>query len=302
VPDPDARVYSFPVRNNFFETMRIPLLFGRGFDDRDNANSSKVAIVNQAFVRLAFDDDMPIGQHFQFDRPGRSPLVFEVVGIVKDSIYYHLRKAPEPIVYYPFRQQIKELDRMGEGMTYEVRASGDPTALVPAIRDAVRSIDSKIAILNVKTQTRQIDEMMSRERIFASMTVALGVLVLILAGLGLYGVMAYNVTRRTREIGIRMALGAGTREVLGQVMRETMVLVAIGIVFGVAASYAATRVISAAWIGIDDSASLLFGVTPHDPVSLAMATLFLLAVAAIGGYLPARKAARVDPITALRYD
>jgi predicted permease len=301
VPDPNEQYFSFPVRNNFFETMHIPLLAGREFDDRDNPGSLKVAIVNQAFVRLVFDDDVPVGQHFQFDRPG-GPLVFQVVGIAKDSIYRHLRKAPQPIIYYPFQQQIKELDRLGEGMTYEVRASGDPSALVPAIRDAVRSIDSKIAILNVKTQTQQIDEMMSRERIFASMTVVLGVLVLILAGLGLYGVMQYNVTRRTREIGIRMALGAGTRSVLGQVMRETLILVAIGITLGIASSYVVTRLASAAWIGLNDQDRLLFGVTPHDPLSIAIATLFLLAVATIAGYLPARRAARVDPIAALRYD
>jgi predicted permease len=300
-PDPNEQYFSFPVRNNFFETMRIPLLAGREFNDRDNAGSPNVAIVNQAFVRLVFDNDVPVGQHFQFDRPD-GPLVFQVIGIAKDSIYRHLRKAPQPIVYYPFQQQIKELDRLGEGMTYEVRASGDPYALVPSIREAVRSIDSKIAILNVKTQTQQIDEMMSRERLFALMTVALGALVLILAGLGLYGVMQYNVTRRTREIGIRMALGAGAAKVLGQVMRETLVLVAIGIAFGVAASYAATRVISAAWVGINEQDSLLFGVTPHDPVSLGLATVFLLAVAGLAGYLPARKAARVDPIAALRFD
>jgi predicted permease len=301
VSDPNEQYFSLPVRNNFFETMHIPLLAGREFNDRDNARSPNVAIVNQAFVRLVFDDDVAVGQHFQFDRPD-GPLVFQVIGIARDSIYRHLRKAPQPIVYYPFQQQIKELDRLGEGMTYEVRAAGDPSALVPAIREAVRSIDSKIAILNIKTQTQQIDEMMSRERLFASMTVGLGALVLVLAGLGLYGVMQYNVTRRTREIGIRMALGAGTTKVLGQVMRETLALVAIGIAFGVAASYVATRVISAAWIGIDDQDSLLFGVTPHDPVSMALATMFLLAVAALAGYLPARKAARVDPITALRYD
>jgi len=301
VPASIERVYSFPVRNNFFETMGITLLSGRGFDDRDSAGSPKVAIVNQAFVQLVFDEDMPVGQHFQFNRPD-GPRVFEVVGIAKDTIYQDLRKAPQPIVYYPLQQQLQELDRMAEGMTYEVRASGDPLALVPAIREAVGSIDSKLPILNVKTQTQQIDEILRRERVFASTTVALGLLVLILAGLGLYGVMQYNVTRRTREIGIRMALGAGAARVLGQVMRDVLVLVAIGSVFGVGASYAATRLISAAWIGIDDKKPLLFGVTPHDPVSLVMATLFLLAVAAIAGYLPARKAARVDPIRALRYD
>src|SRR5262249_36997679 len=288
VAGPRQNVYSFPVRNNFFETMGIPLLSGRGFDDRDNANSPKVAIVNQAFVRLAFDDEMPVGQHFQFKRPDGRPRVFEVVAIARDSIYQDLRSAPEPIVYYPYQQQIKELDRMGEGMTYEVRASGDPTALVPAIRDAIRSVDNKLAILNVKTQTQQIDEILSRERIFAKLTAGVGVLVLILAGLGLYGVMQYNVTRRTREIGIRMALGAGSRKVLGHVMRETLVLVVVGTAVGLAGSYAATSLISAAWFGIDAETHLLFGVSPHDPVSLVMATLFLLAVAAVAGYLPAR--------------
>src|SRR5262249_3504863 len=139
VPASIERVYSFPVRNNFFETMGITLLSGRGFDDRDSAGSPKVAIVNQAFVQLVFDEDMPVGQHFQFNRPD-GPRVFEVVGIAKDTIYQDLRKVPQPIVYYPFQQQLQELDRMAEGMTYEVRVSGDPLALVPAIREAVGSI------------------------------------------------------------------------------------------------------------------------------------------------------------------
>jgi predicted permease len=301
VPDPEEHVYLFPVRDNFFDTMRIPLLAGRRFDSRDAPGSTKVAIVNQAFVRLCFDDDAPVGQHFQFNSDD-GPRVFEVAGIVKDSIYQDLRRAPRPIVYFPFQQQMDEIDSMGEGMTYEVRAAGDPNALVPAIREVVRSIDSKVPVVDVKTQIEQIDEIMGRERAYAGLTAALGVLVLVLAGLGLYGVMAYNVTRRTREIGIKMALGAGARRVLGNVMLDTIALVIVGIAFGIAGTYAATRYISATLIGLDEERSLLFGVTPHDPAGIALAALFMLAVAVLAGYLPARRAARVDPLVALRYE
>ena len=297
----DGNIYMFPVRNNFLDTMRIPLIAGRVFDDRDNADSAKVAIANQAFVKMVFEEDRPIGQHFQFEL-NNGTRVFELVGIAKDTIYADLRSAPEPIVYLPYLQQMHEIDRFGEGMTYEVKTYGDPNSLVPAVREVIRSIDDKIPIQNVKTQSNQIDEMMSRERVFARLTSGLGLLVLILAGLGLYGVMSYNVTRRTREIGIRMALGAGTRRVLGQVMRETIVMVVIGIVFGVMVSYAATRFISTRLIGWTDDQSMLFGVSPHDPASIALAAVFLLGIAVFAGYLPARRAARVDPLVALRYD
>src|SRR5882724_1569178 len=173
------RNINFPVlavRNNFFRTLQIPLLFGREFDTRDNQNSPKVAIVNQSFVKLVFDDDIPIGQHFQFERSNGSP-IFEVVGVVRDSIYEDLHSAPDPIVYFAFEQQLAAIDRFGEGMTYEVRSAGDPSALVPAIREVVRSIDSKIPVDKVKTQSQQIDELLSGERIFDNLTSALGVLV-----------------------------------------------------------------------------------------------------------------------------
>src|SRR5262249_34109331 len=203
-------------------------------------------------------------------------------------------------VYFPIRQQIKEIDEMAEGMTYEVRAAGDPTALVTAIREAVRSVDSKIPIMNVKTQTDQIDQTMNRERVFARLTTSLGGLVLVLAALGLYGVMSYNVTRRTKEIGIRMALGAGARRVLGQLMRETLRVVAVGIVLGIVASYVASGLVTTALIGIEDDRTMLFGVSAHDPVSIGLAAVFLLAVAAIAGDLPARKAAQAGTLVAFR--
>ena len=299
VPDQNATVYLLPVMNNFLQTMGIPLLSGRGFDSSDNANSPKVAIVNEAFVRLALDDGMGLGQHIEFSRTD-SARQFEIVGIAKDSIYEDLRSAPQPIIYLPFQQHISQLDRMGSGMTYEVKSTGDPTRLVPAIREIVRSIDSKIPILNIRSQERQNEMKLDRERGFATMTGALGLLVLMLAALGLYGVMSYNVTKRTREIGIKMALGAGTRRVLAQVMQETIVVVSIGIVIGIIASVELNRVLASALIGFFSDQSMLFGVSARDPISLASAAFFLLTVAALAGYLPARRAAKVDPLVALR--
>jgi len=301
VPDQNASVYLLPVMNNFFETMRIPLLTGRGFDSRDSGNSQKVAIVNEAFVKMAFDDGTGVGEQIEFPRTD-SVRSLQVIGIAKDSIYEDLRSAPQPIIYLPFQQQISSIDRMASGLTYEVKSTSDPTALVPAIREIVRSIDSKIPILNIRSQQAQIEMKLDRERGFATMTAALGLLVLILAGLGLYGVMSYNVTRRTREIGIRMALGAGSRRVLAQVMQETIVVVSIGIVIGIVASIEANRLMAGALVGFFNDQGMLFGVSTRDPISIAAAAFFLLAVASLAGYLPARKAANVNPLVALRYE
>ncbi|HZS47107.1 MAG TPA: FtsX-like permease family protein [Blastocatellia bacterium] len=223
-----------------------------------------------------------------------------MVGVVRDVIYEDLRSAPGPIVFIPVQQHVSRLDRVGSGLTYEVKTSGDPYALAPAIRDVVRSIDSKLPVTNVRTQEQQIHDKLDTERTFASLTAGLGLLVLILAGLGLYGVMSYNVTRRTKEIGIQMALGADAKIVLGRIMRETILIVGIGIVIGVAASYEANRVVANSLIGFFSDQRMLFGVGPSDPFSIALAALFLVGVAAIAGYLPARRAAKVDPLIALR--
>jgi ABC-type antimicrobial peptide transport system permease subunit len=175
-------------------------------------------------------------------------------------------------------------------MSFAVRTVGDPTTSIPAIRQAVRSIDSNLPLINVRTQSELIALSFTRERLSATLSSFFGLLALAMVSIGLYGVMSYTVARRTHEIGIRMALGAQRGNVLRMVMSESLLLVLIGSVIGLAAALATTRLI----------AGMLFGLTPNDPLTLALATLLLLAVAALAGWLPARRAAQVDPLVALR--
>ena len=177
-------------------------------------------------------------------------------------------------------------------MNFEVRTAGDPTALVAAIREAVSEVDKNVPLFDVKTQRRQAEQSLAQERLFATLSSFFGVLALLLVCIGLYGVMSYAVTRRTNEIGIRMALGATAPRVTRMVMRETMLLVVIGVVIGLGGALASTRLIE----------GMLFALAPRDPVTISLATLLMIAVAAIAGYLPARRASKVDPMVALRYE
>jgi ABC-type antimicrobial peptide transport system permease subunit len=177
-------------------------------------------------------------------------------------------------------------------MNFEVRVAGDPVQLITAVRQAVQSVDSNVPLFAVKTQSEQVDQSLARERTFAQLSTFFGLLALLLACIGLYGIMSYGVTRRTQEIGIRMALGARPGNVLWLVMRETLLLVLIGVAIGLPAALAATQLI----------ASMLFGLMPNDPVTISAATIFMIGVAAFAGYIPARRAARVDPMIALRYE
>jgi ABC-type antimicrobial peptide transport system permease subunit len=177
-------------------------------------------------------------------------------------------------------------------MNFEVRTAGDPTALVGAIREAVSEVDRNIPLFDVKTQRRQAEQSLTQERLFATLSSFFGLLALLLACIGLYGVMSYAVARRTNEIGIRMALGATAPRVIRLVMRETMLLVVIGVVIGLGAALASARLIE----------NMLFGLAPRDPVTISLATLLMVMVAALAGYLPARRASKVDPMIALRYE
>ncbi len=270
---------------NFFETMRIPLLAGRTYNTRDFERASpfkpQVVMVNRSFVRRFFAKRSPIGQRIGLDKD--KPLDVEIVGVVGDSKYNSLREGIEPTIYYPMRPG---------GATFEVRTAVDPMTLLPSIRAAVRSVDSNLPLYNVTTQTGEIDQALFQERLVTWLTGALGLLALVVACIGLYGLLSFEVTRRTHELGVRMALGASRTDVLGLVLGCGLRLVVLGAFVGIGTAAALTRYLQA----------LLYGVRAIDPVGYAAGTILLLIVANAACYLPARRATKVDPMVALRYE
>lgn len=269
---------------NFFETMEIPAATGRTFTARDTENSPRVAVINEAAVKKFFPKEDPLGRRF-----GTSPEEssrFEIVGVVRDAKYNSVRDAAPPTVYF-FHAQ-----RPLGAVTFEVRTVGEPAGTIPVIRDAVRRVDPNLPLIAVSTQLEQIDRRFEQEWIFAQAYALFGGIALLLASIGLFGLMSYNVARRTNEIGIRLALGAQRLNVLGMVMRESLLMVVIGLAIGLSAALVAGRFIAA----------LLFDLAPMDPVTIGAATAVMIAVSALAGYLPARRASRVDPMTALRYE
>ena len=283
-PGTPSSINRVRIAPNFFEVMEIPLLRGRGFTERDHMEAPRVAVINQAAVAKYFPSGDPIGQRF-----GSSPETsgqIEVVGIVRDVKYSDLREPAPPTMYAPYLQ-----NPLGN-MAFEVRTAVDPTTVMSAIRDAVRQVDPNVPVMDMSTQMEQIAGRYAPERVFAQAYALFGGLALLVASIGLFGLMSYNVTRRTTEIGIRMALGAQQHSVLRMVLRESLVLVAIGAVIGVAAALGAGRFV----------ASLLFGLEPTDLTTTALAVTLMIAVSAFAGYLPARRASRLDPMMALRHD
>ena len=277
-------IYRLVVSPGFTDTMGIPLIAGRALSDRDGEDAPKVVVVNQAAAKKFFGVANPIGQHFGFSAEKAGEV--EVVGLVRDAKYDDLRETEAPTLYQPFMQQIPA------SQTFEVRTAGDPLSIVGALREAVRQMDPDIPITNVITQTASIEQRYAQETLLAKAYAIFGAIALVVAAIGLFGLMSYSVARRTNEIGIRMALGAEPMMVLRHVMGESMALVAIGIVAGVALAAATGRLVS----------SLLFGVTMFSPETMAAAMAVLAAVSAAASYLPARRASNVDPLVALRAD
>ncbi|HTU34478.1 MAG TPA: ABC transporter permease [Candidatus Acidoferrum sp.] len=268
------------VGQDFFATMHIPILYGRGFRAGDVETAPKVAVVNQTLAKQFFPNQNPIGKTFNDEH-------IEIVGVCADAQYDSLRQAPPATFYVPYRQ----MEAAG-GMTYEIRTQTNTASILAAVRAAVQSIDRDLPLVDVRTQTEQIDATMQQERIFAALTAGFGVLALILAGVGIYGLMAYNVARRTNEIGVRMALGA-QRGVIGRmVLREVCVLVLVGVVIGVPVAWALSRVI----------ASQLFGLSPHDPLTLGGVVVLLFTAGFLAGFVPSRRATNMDPMVALRHE
>jgi predicted permease len=272
------------VAPNFLETMEIPLLRGRRFDVRDNTPPPRVAIINEAAVQKFFRGEDPIGQRF-----GHSPETtnqLEIIGVVRDAKYNALRDPAPPTMYVPYGHY-----PVG-AMAFVIRTAGDPSAAMPAVREAVRQVDANVPLMDMATQTEQIERRLAQERVFAQAYTLFGGLALLVAAIGLFGLMSYSVTRRTMEIGVRMALGAQQHTVLRMVLRESLVLVVVGVVVGIAAALGAGRFVS----------TLLFGLEPTDVTTTMLAAGVMLAVAGFAGYLPARRAARLDPTVALRHD
>ncbi|MEN6333683.1 MAG: ABC transporter permease [Phycisphaerales bacterium] len=279
--DEEFAILGLSVSDSFLSTMGIPLLLGRDLSAADDATARKVVLVNQTLARRAFPGENPVGRVLTINQND-----YEIAGVFGDIVYADLKKAVEPTVFYSYRQTGGQISRM----FYEVRTAADPLALVPAIRNVVSGVDRTLPMADVKTQAIQLDESISQERSFAMLASGLALMAVLLSCIGLYSLMAYSVSHRTGEIGIRMALGATPRNVAWPILRGAFLTGAVGIALGLPAVAAGTRIVR----------SYLFGVEPRDPVTVAVAAVSLLAIAVLAAWIPARRAMRIDPMTALR--
>jgi len=272
------------VGKGFFSTMSLPIVAGRGFDPTDKIDSPKVAVINQTMARKFFPNASPIGHHFGFGDDISHSGEIEIVGVVKNAKYVALQENPEAAAYFPYAQRVQYFGN------FAVRYSGEAGQIVPAVRRAIVEVNPNIPIASVSTLSEQVDESTANQRLIARLSAFFGLLAAFLVCIGIYGLLSYAVARRTSEIGVRMALGARRSNVLWLILREILVLSAIGIAIGVPLALEGNHLV----------VKLLYGLSPADPASLLAAVAMLIAVAALAGYLPARKASLVEPTVALR--
>jgi putative ABC transport system permease protein len=287
-PGDEAMVFFNAVSDGFLQTLGMQLVAGRDFTPSDNEASQQVALVSEATARRFFGKASPLGRVFTVDEGKAFGHPRVIVGVVRDHRYHELRTEPPATAFIPYAQRERA---MGMGMypSFEVRGAASPLGLVPAVREAVAAVSPAITLDFIPLAT-QVNESLNQERLLATLSSFFGGLALLLAAIGLYGVLSYNVARRRNEIGVRMALGAAQARVLRMVLGEAGWLAGIGLGLGIAGTLAATQLVSA----------FLYGVRPDDPPTLGSAAAVLGAIAALAAYLPARRAAMVDPMTALR--
>jgi predicted permease len=269
----------------YFQTLGIPLVTGREFTARDRAGAPRVAVVNDVFANSYFHNESPIGHRFGLGRGARADI--EIVGVVRGARYSRVDEKIPSEFYLAFAQ-----DPNPSSLVVYARTAGDPKTVFAALRREASSLDPSLPITSLRTMEDQIDESLYAQRAMAALSAFFGILATLLAAIGLYGVMAYTVTRRTREIGIRLALGAGRASLLKLVLLEVALLTAAGVAIAIPVALAVTRLVR----------SELYGIVPNDPLSIAAAALVLASVALLAGYIPAERATRVDPLTALRYE
>ena len=274
------------VGRDFFATFGIPIVAGRDFNATDTETSRRVAVVNEALAKKYFPHMNPVGR--TFERGLHNPEQVEIIGVCGDAKYDNLRKDAGPTFYFPYWQ---EKDGVGQA-TFVVKTRMDRRTMVDAVRKVIASLDDNLPLLGIRTQEEQIAASTQQEHIFATLTAGFGGLALVLASIGIYGILAYSVSRRTNEIGIRMALGANSGRVLRMVLNEALWMTVVGLAVGLGSAVALGRFI----------ASLLYGLKPWDPLSLAGATVLLVVVALLAGWVPARRAAGVEPMVALRHE
>jgi predicted permease len=272
------------VGNGFFSTMSLPIFAGRGFDSTDKIDSPKVAVINQTMAQMYFPDSSPIGHRFGFGDDLSHSGDFEIVGVVKNAKYAGLQEDPAAAIYFPYTQHVQYFGNL------LLRYSGGAGQVIPAVRSAIAEANPNVLVNATSTLTQQVEESTSNQRLIAKLSSFFGVLAAFLVCIGIYGLLSYAVARRTSEIGVRMALGARRSNVLWLILREILVLVAVGIAIGVPLALEGNRLVS----------KLLYGLSPADPASLFAAIAMLAAVALLAGYLPARRASRVEPTVALR--
>jgi len=287
---PQPHTLEMDCSDSFLSTVRIPILRGRDLAHSDGAGAPMVAVIDESFRQQYFPNEDPLGKIFYRSalplRPDAKPI--EIVGVARNAHYYSVRESPAPTIYLDYRQGSMYLS----SVVFAIRSPLPQAALAPSVRRAAAAIDPTIPIVDVRTEEDQIRTTLGSERLFASLVTMFGVLATLLAAIGLYGVLAYAVSRRTAEIGIRIALGASRSNVLWQMIRGSLLTVLVGLAAGIPAALALTKI----------TRSLLFGVEPGDLATLVAACTILLAVSAAAAWLPARHAARIQPTQALRYE